>query len=61
LKGQISALTEQLQARNVDIKGLNSKIKDLQEEIQRQTAQLQEAHEDSVNDLSNRLKEVKKS
>lgn len=61
LKGQISALTEQLQARNVDIKSLNSKNKDLQEELQRQQAQLQEAHEDNVNDLSNKLKEVKKT
>ena len=54
-------MTEQLQGRNVDIKSLNSKNKDLQEELQRQQSQLTEAHEDSVNDLSNKLKEVKKS
>jgi predicted nucleic acid-binding Zn-ribbon protein len=59
-QGQISTSIEQLQAKNAEIKSLSSKIKDLQEEIHKQTAQLQEAHESSVNDLSNKLKEVKK-
>jgi chromosome segregation ATPase len=61
LKGQVTALTEQLQARNLEVKALASKQKDLQEEIVRQQALLQESHEEAVNDLNNRIKEIKRA
>lgn len=61
MKLQASTLTEQLQAKNLEVRTLTVKQKDLQEEILRQKAQLQELHEDALNDLNGRMKEAKRA
>lgn len=60
LKGQISALTEQLQARNLEVKTLATKQKELQDEIVRQQTLLQESHEEVIGDLNNKMKEIRR-
>lgn len=60
MKGQISALTEQLQARNLEVKTLATKQKELQDEIVRQQTLLQESHEEVIGDLNNKMKEIRR-